>query len=295
MLVKRYTSRVALNASLRSFTLLVTVFIYHNTYASAITTSPQGFLWYNQIINNETIVKQPIAKNLPQKQDQVTAPKVPVPEWEKRIAKLKQQFETATNKALDNPTIENVIDAQRLQKQIIDKSAKFAQIWHLASLLDYRLSDVTKSGQGSGAGSISSSNSLHKRIKDQQDMQENAAKLKKLAKHWGVILQFDSLCQYCHAFAPIIKEFASKYGFQLLAVSKGGSDFAGIKGMRDNGFLFASGLNPEQIVPVLYLVSSSGGRIYPIARGIISEDQIVDNIIMIDRNYQRLDYQGESR
>ncbi|SPP24364.1 conjugal transfer protein [Orientia tsutsugamushi] len=56
-----------------------------------------------------------------------------------RIEELKEQFNRAQRIALDNPTLENVIIAQRLQKQIMEKSHKFATMWQLATLLDYQL------------------------------------------------------------------------------------------------------------------------------------------------------------
>ena len=121
-------------------------------------------------------------------------------------------------------------------------------------------------------------------------MQENDYKLKKLAKNWGLILQIDNLCSYCQVFAPIVKQFANKYGFQLIFVSNSETNsktrLQGISIIKDTGLLKT--LNPENIVPVLYLVESSGKQIYPITRNIINEDKIIENIMAIDSHYQKL-------
>ncbi|KDO03230.1 hypothetical protein REISMN_02820 [Rickettsia tamurae subsp. buchneri] len=49
--------------------------------------------------------------------------------YDERIDALKKEFNRAQHKALDDPTLENVIIAQRLHKQILEKSHKFATMW----------------------------------------------------------------------------------------------------------------------------------------------------------------------
>ncbi|SPM44540.1 conjugal transfer protein [Orientia tsutsugamushi] len=90
-----------------------------------------------------------------------------------------------------------------------------------------------------------------------------------------MILQVKQDCLLCKAFIPIVQSFANKYAFQLLAVSK------------NNELL--NKLNPKHVVPVLYSVASDGKKIYAVARGIISEDKIIDNILAIDRYYHKLE------
>jgi conjugal transfer pilus assembly protein TraF len=201
--------------------------------------------------------------------------------YDQRIEELKQKFNDAERKALDNPTLENVIKAQKWQKIIMEKSQKFAAMWQLATLIDHSLTNANEPV-----------NSLHKRLYQEATEQVNNNKLTNLAKDWGLILQVSNNCPYCQAFAPIAKQFASKYGFQLLFVSNNGTDFQNIKTSKDTGLLQA--LNPENIVPILYLVDSSGKRIYPVARGIISEDKIIENIVTIDLHYQNLAKSGNN-
>ncbi|KJV77974.1 F plasmid transfer operon family protein [Rickettsia hoogstraalii str. RCCE3] len=89
-------------------------------------------------------------------------------------------------------------------------------------------------------------------------------------------MQVNQECNYCQAFTPIVREFADKYGFQLIFVSNSETRFQGMPTIKDTGLLQT--LNPAKLVPVLYLVDSSGIQIYPVARGIISEDKIAENI-----------------
>jgi conjugal transfer pilus assembly protein TraF len=228
---------------------------------------PHGFLWYNE---------QPMRKSPPYSRSKLS---LEIGEkqqaYDQRIEELKQKFNNAERKALDNPTLENVIKAQKWQKIIMEKSQKFAAMWQLATLIDHSL-----------INSNEPSNSLHKKLYQEAIEQVNNNKLINLAKDWGLILQVNNNCPYCQAFAPIVQTFASKYGFQLLLVSNDGANFQNIKTTADTGLLQA--LNPENVVPILYLVDSRGKRIYPVARGIISEDKIIENIVTIDLHYQNL-------
>ncbi|WP_081257806.1 conjugal transfer protein TraF [Orientia tsutsugamushi] len=157
---------------------------------------PTGFLWYNDKHDHEL--------------DDSATNSRPI-HWthDHRIEELKEQFNRAQRIALDNPTLENVITAQRLQKQIMEKAHKFATMWQLATLLDYQLINAHEP-----------SNSLHRKLYQEKSEQKNDSKLKNIAKNWGLILQVKEDCLICKAFLPIVQGFANKYAFQLLAVSK---------------------------------------------------------------------------
>ncbi|WP_342638720.1 conjugal transfer protein TraF [Orientia tsutsugamushi] len=219
------------------------------SHLSTVDASPTGFLWYNDKHGHE--LTESTSKLISNAHDH-------------RIEELKEQFNRAQRIALDNPTLENVITAQRLQKQIMEKAHKFATMWQLATLLDYQLINANEPA-----------NSLHRKLYQEKSEQKNDSKLKNIAKSWGLILQVKQDCLLCKAFIPIVQSFANKYAFQLLAVSK------------NNELL--NKLNPKHVVPVLYLVASDGKKIYAVARSIISEDKIIDNILAIDRYYHKLE------
>ncbi len=219
------------------------------SHLSTVDASPTGFLWYNDKHDHE--LNNSSSKLMSGAHDH-------------RIEELKEQFNRAQRIALDNPTLENVIIAQRLQKKIMEKAHKFATMWQLATLLDYQLINANEPA-----------NSLHRKLYQEKSEQENDSKLKNIAKSWGLILQVKQDCLLCKAFIPIVQSFANKYAFQLLAVSK------------NNELL--NKLNPKHVVPVLYLVASDGKKIYAVARSIISEDKIIDNILAIDRYYHKLE------
>ncbi|WP_410522374.1 conjugal transfer protein TraF [Orientia tsutsugamushi] len=225
--------------------LIMWLLNYLSIELATANSLPTGFLWYNDKHGHE--LDDSTSKLMRRAHDH-------------RIEELKEQFNRARRIALDNPTLENVITAQRLQKQIMEKAHKFATMWQLATLLDYQLINANDPA-----------NSLHKKLYQEKSEQKNDSKLKNIAKNWGLILQVKQNCLLCKAFMPIVQGFANKYAFQLLAVSK------------NNELL--NKLNPKHIVPVLYLVASDGKKIYSVARGIISENKIIDNILAIDYVY----------
>ncbi|WP_410522903.1 conjugal transfer protein TraF [Orientia tsutsugamushi] len=229
--------------------LIMGLLNYLSVELATANSLPTGFLWYNDKHGHE--LDESSSKLICNAHDH-------------RIEELKEQFNRAQRIALDNPTLENVITAQRLQKQIMEKAHKFATMWQLATLLDYQLINANEPA-----------NSLHKKLYQEKSEQKNDSKLKNIAKNWGLILQVKQDCLLCKAFMPIVQGFANKYAFQLLAVSK------------NNELL--NKLNPKHVVPVLYLVASDGKKIYAVARGIISEDKIIDNILAIDRYYHKLE------
>ncbi|SPP26325.1 conjugal transfer protein [Orientia tsutsugamushi] len=229
--------------------VIIVLFGYLSMELATANSLPTGFLWYNDKHGHE--LTESSSKLISRAHDH-------------RIEELKEQFNRAQRIALDNPTLENVITAQRLQKQIMEKAHKFATMWQLATLLDYQLINANEPA-----------NSLHRKLYQEKSEQKNDLKLKNIAKNWGLILQVKQDCLLCKAFMPIVQDFANKYAFQLLAVSK------------NNELL--NKLNPKHVVPVLYLVASDGKKIYAVARGIISEDKIIDNILAIDRYYHKLE------
>ncbi|KJW06690.1 F plasmid transfer operon family protein [Orientia tsutsugamushi str. UT144] len=229
--------------------VIIVLFGYLSIELATANSLPTGFLWYNDKHDHE--LTESTSKLISNAHDH-------------RIEELKEQFNRAQRIALDNPTLENVITAQRLQKQIMEKAHKFATMWQLATLLDYQLINANEP-----------SNSLHRKLYQEKSEQKNDFKLKNIAKNWGLILQVKQDCLLCKAFISIVRSFANKYAFQLLAVSK------------NNELL--NKLNPKHVVPVLYSVASDGKKIYAVARGIISEDKIIDNILAIDRYYHKLE------
>ncbi|WP_218460804.1 conjugal transfer protein TraF [Rickettsia sp. TH2014] len=224
--------------------------------------NPEGFLWYNEQAQSENLKKPTTIIQKQNLNNDKTSELTP------RLDRLKKNFDIALKVAIDNPSYENVTNAQRLQNEIFVKSQEFAKIWQLVSLLDPSLSSTD-----------TPSNVLQKRIYDEEKKITNQQQLREISKNWGLIMQVSFNCKYCKTFAPIVKDFAAKHSFQVIAASNSGNSFEGIGGIKSGPFL--NQLNSAMEVPVLYLVSRDSKYVYPVARSIINEDEIAHNILAI--------------
>jgi conjugal transfer pilus assembly protein TraF len=260
------------NMQFKVWCLLVIAFLDNHTLAFTMTERPQGFLWYNEVPKPQGEERVELQRAVSPTVVKTIAP------WDLRIKALKQEFETAQRKALDNPTLANVVAAQKLQKVITDKSERFADMWQLATLLDPNLLITGDRG-----------NSLYQRVHDELKLERTDKQLTSIANDYGLIFQFEPGCRYCEVFAPIVQDFAKGYKFQLLGVSRRGGVFHGIEAIADTGML--EELNPARTVPTLYLISADGRKIHPVARGVISSDKLKENILAVYRYYQGITHE----
>jgi conjugal transfer pilus assembly protein TraF len=251
---------------------MVTLVINSNISFGSDRIKPlQGFNWYNEKLEPK---KEKVENT--QKQDTAqTAPAEDLPVYEKNIRSLQERHKKAHRQALDNPTPENILTELYLEKEMMRKAQLYGERRVALAMMSSQFTDMK-----------AHSNVLHKRVQEEIEDKEMHQKLSRLSQEWGLILQVSEDCPHCHAFAPIVLEFARKYGFQLLAANKKGEDFKGIKGITDNGEMLI--FNPTRETPLLYLIKSNGREVFPIARGINSANQILTNIKNIDKHIKRL-------
>ena len=251
--------------------ILILVNNTSSSYGAERAKPLEGFNWYNEISEQ----KKEKNESLESHQKAKTAPVAELPEYEQNIRSLQERHEKAHRQALDDPTAENILAEMYLEKEMMRKSQLYGERRVVVAMQSSQFTDMK-----------AHSNILHKRVQEEIDDKEINQKLSKLSQEWGLILQVSEDCPPCHAFAPIVLEFASKYGVQLLAAHKAGADFNGIKGVSDKGEMI--NFNPTRETPMLYLIKSDGMEVFPISRGIHSADQIIINIKSIDKHIRRL-------
>jgi conjugal transfer pilus assembly protein TraF len=252
---------------------LVIIGISLNSFGNQRADILEGFNWYNE--------KPPTPKEKPEQVKKTPAAPVvqkeskELPDYERNIRALQKQREQAHRRALDQPTQDNLIAEMRVEKEMMRKSRVYAERRVIVASLDSESTNMKDH-----------SNVLHRRVQDEIDDKDNFKNFAKLSESWGLVVQVSEDCPHCHAFAPIIRGFSEKYGFQLLATSKNGQDFLGIEGVVDNGEMLM--LNPTRETPILYLVKGDGKEIFPISKGINSADYISQFINGINKHVMRL-------
>jgi conjugal transfer pilus assembly protein TraF len=186
-----------------------------------------------------------------------------------KVKQIQQDFEEATARAILSPTLANVQDVMTLQRQIIDRSSAFQEKWMQASLFEGQHLRPEDNGAP-----------LHRKIMQEQREQELQKKIRRLAQETGLFFIFRKDCKFCHAFAPVVKEFAAEYGFDVKAISgDGGKLEEFLDAVPDNGMI--QKINVKRIYPALFLAHPLTGSVIPVAWGMTTPAQLLDNFSTI--------------
>jgi conjugal transfer pilus assembly protein TraF len=223
--------------------------------ASYFDDRERGWHWYERESRSEE-----------KKNDSQPAP--PLSPLEK-LKQYQENLETAKAEAVLNPTPQNVLNYQRLQYELMEKSAKFADVWmhnvYLYPEIDHTLKVPV------------SQKARHIYLREKEEAGER--KIAALSKKYGLFLFLQSNCRYCEAFSPIVKRFSEKYGWEVLAVSENGEQSKEFeRSVKDNGLADAWKVN---IYPSLFAVNPKTGHVIPVAVGMISVEEMEERIAVL--------------
>ncbi|MCR5224744.1 MAG: conjugal transfer protein TraF [Alphaproteobacteria bacterium] len=218
----------------------------------------RGWHWYEKIEEEE--------KEKPVKEEAQNANKYPA------TAELKEyqaQIEEAKALAVMHPSPKNIFNYQRLQYEMTEKSGLFAEIW-MQNIYKNPELDYTQQ-------SPVSQNARHIYLVEKQKQAEE--KIKKLADKYGLFFFFKNNCPYCEAFAPILKRFSEKYGWEVLAVSEYGEKHTLFRrSVQDNGLAETWGVNTY---PSVFAINPQTGHVIPVAVGMISIQEMEERIVSL--------------
>lgn len=198
-------------------------------------------------------------------------------EKEKAKPKTPKEIVTAYREELENrladawmhPTIEKIKSYQTMQKDMMDRSKNFSDVWMQSVFLNPGLDNTISSPVNQKARHI------------QLDLQSKQVKqtITNLAEEYGLFFFFSSHCDYCHEFAPIVKMFSEQYGWQVLAISLDGGAIAEFPDAKPDNGLFQQW--QVGVMPALYAVNPNTGHVIPIALGMTSIDQMEVRIMSL--------------
>ncbi len=242
-------------------------------HASYYDRKAEGWHWYENILRVDTFrgndLKQNQEKPLKKDKKRENLPsETPKPQNDPivRLESFKKAVERLKAVAVLNPTYTNVKAYMAIQKELMDRSTRFAQKWmevvYRTPLLDYALQHPT-------------SQAARHVYLDQQG-KEMEAQIRVLAKTHGLFFFYSSQCVYCQQFAPIVKSFAEKYHWDVLAISLDGEVLPEFpQSRRDNGSAVALVV---QSVPALLAIEPTTGKVIPLSHGMSTHDQIEDRV-----------------
>ena len=196
----------------------------------------------------------------------------PVASARSQLAAISANLEELKARAILDPSAENVTAYVRFQREQLDRSSLFADVWQRALWQDPGL-DYTLQRPVSTLG---------KRAWIDQRKTDRDLAMAKLSGRYGVFYFYASSCGACDIFAPILKAVSDRYGLAVLAVSMDGGPTATFPNyVVDAGQYERLGLGTDRQVPALVLFDSVTKQPMPIGYGILSQDEIMDRVFQL--------------
>lgn len=223
--------------------------------ASYLNRKAEGWHWYEDL--------QPLDKSPKQSEPKKEA----VPQTATEILEaFKKEAQRRLHQALVVPTRANVKAYMEIQNAMMERSEIFSKRWmevvYTTPALDYTVKHPV--------------NQAARHVYIDQAKHQMADKIRQLSQSYGLFFFFKAGCPYCHKFAPIVKRFSQKYGWQVLAIGVDGSTLPEFpEAQPDNGA--ARRLNIET-VPTLLAVNPETGQVVPLSFGMSTEDTIEDRV-----------------
>lgn len=240
----------------------------------------QGWFWYQDPIEVEepkkkeeeskkeepkVIIMAP-AEDAPTDPVEVT-PKGPAP---LSTAWFRENLQTYIDKAIDDPTKENVEAFYLLQRIMMDKAEDFSNASQTVVMGDPILDETTR--RSTDPSSL--------QIQDQLSEQQRNRLLKKTFESAGLAFFFKKECDLCENQARILSYLQKRLDVEILAISIDGSTFD--KGYLSDSIVFDNGqakILDIQNGPALYLMAPPSKWI-PLAHGSLSQEDIVTRVLL---------------
>lgn len=184
--------------------------------------------------------------------------------------RLQKNMEEYRNIAIIKPTEANVRRYMELEAKVVWQASYFADVAQRIAWTTPEL-DPTLKGRPVNAKALE--------VFDQEQAAQRIEDVAALGKDHVLFFFFRSDCPYCHAFAPILASFQSRYHIRVVGVSVDGGPMPGFPDAKtDNGI--AHTLNVTQ-VPAVFLAQPFTGQITPVGFGVLSESQLLERIATI--------------
>ncbi|MBM4207335.1 MAG: hypothetical protein FJ190_04720 [Gammaproteobacteria bacterium] len=235
----------------------------------------RGWFWYEDPLTEEpNDVEQPIKEPPPPAPEKKEDPKFTKPLEPKPLSSewFRKNMEKYRDKAIDDPTAENVSTYMYLQRVMLDKAEKFADASQKLMMKDAVLDENARRP-------IATFGAFAKDDMSNRGIQQAA---KKLAEQAGIWFFYYSTCEFCVKEAGVLKGLMNAFGFKVLPIALDGLPLPGgsfPEFMSDHGQ--GKKLSVET-TPALFLVKpdDSGGAIQ-IGQGLLSGEEIVRRAIAL--------------
>jgi conjugal transfer pilus assembly protein TraF len=188
-----------------------------------------------------------------------------------QLKAIGRQLDELKARAILEPTTGNVIAYVRFQREQLDRSSTFADVWQRALWqtpdIDYTLQRPVST--------------IGKRAWLDNRSAERRAAMARLAQRYGIFYFYAQSCAACEIQSPIIKSVGDSNHLSIVAVSMdGGPNRTFPNYVVDSGQRARMGLQ-DRATPALVLFDTVTRRPIPIGTGLMAADEIVDRIFVL--------------
>lgn len=226
-----------------------------------------GWFWHNEPVSQKKSDSKPDEK--PAKTSS-SLPADPDKTW-KLIGKMAERARAA---AILNPTPENVANARRIQRLIVNQSNLFSERWMLDLLLHPEMDESL----------VNPNNNAARDIYNQQNAYTREKALEAFGKTSGLLYFYDGGEAYSERMAEVVREFASRYHMQVIAIAVNNKPSSFFPQSRaDNGLSKQMGVRH---IPAVFAINPHSRKSMPVGFGLISQSELKNNIFMASQTFQ---------
>jgi len=197
-----------------------------------------------------------------------------------QLKEIGQRLDDLRALAILQPTTDNVTAYIRYQREQLDRSSTFADVWGRATWqhpdLDYTLQRPV--------------NTLGKRLWSDTRRMERASTMASLSQRYGVFYFYSSSCGACEVFSPILRSLSDQYGMTVLPVSMDGGPNAAFPNYVVNTTQYQQMGLTDGTVPALVLFDTQTKQPIPIGYGVMSADEVMRRIYYLTNIKPGSDY-----
>jgi conjugal transfer pilus assembly protein TraF len=207
-------------------------------------------------------------------------PAAPVPSATQQLEALTERLRELKARAIIEPSEANIIAYVRFQREQLDRSSLFADMWQRALWQDPSL-DYTLERPVSA---------LAKEIFTAERLDDRSRVIAGLRDKFGLFYFFRSDCQPCRVFGPILKSVADSHGLTVMAVSTdGGPSETFPRYVVDSGQRQRMGLTADA-VPAVVLFDVANRRTIPVSHGLLAADELMERLYVLVSKEPGRDY-----
>lgn len=221
----------------------------------------EGWFWYRDPQNTPSL---PDAQTKPEAPQDVVAPPTAADPMQ-RIAQQREELEQAQATAILEPTLANVRAYLEKHAALLTQSERFADAWQQVIWNTPSLDHTLVAPTGSAAY-----------IRADVDAVDQETRLAAAAQRYGLMFFFRGDCEFCHRFAPVLRAFEERYGFEVVPVSLDGGSLPDFPDPRPN--LAAAQMLSVDATPALFVIEPVSRKVAPASYGYVGFSELAQRV-----------------